>query len=242
MTENKTPIDTWPPAYTLKRHARARHVKFKASIRDGLEIVVPVRFNQKYLPKILEDNRAWIEKRLQEIQLLSQAMPAETLPTEILLRAVNQTWRVSYIKTAQKKIKLMIRPDQEIVLMGDIDNQASCIKLLSAWVKTQAEHYLVDCLQQQSIKMQLPFKQVSIRKQKSRWGSCTSDKVINLNYKLIFMPPELMLHVLIHELCHTVQLNHSTKFWRLVAIFDPEWKQHSREIRRAEKWMPHWAA
>lgn len=231
---------TWPPAYTLKTNPRARHVRLKASIHHGLEIIVPERFNPKQLPEIIEINKLWIEKQLAKITLALEKFDPQTLPPTLILAAINQTWKIIYIKSDSKKLRLFSRPQQELVLLGDIDNKTLCKKLLSAWLKKTAENYLVLRCEQLSAQTQLSYQQIFIRGQRSRWGSCSPTKTIHLNYKLLFLPANLVDHIILHELCHTVHLNHSAKFWRLVAKLDPQWKQHSRETRRAEKFVPAW--
>jgi predicted metal-dependent hydrolase len=230
----------WPPDYSIKRHPRARHVKLKASAQHGLEIVVPVRFNQKQIPDILEKNKAWIERRLEEIQQRAHLKMIETLPNVIELRAINEKWKVEYIKSDNKILHLMARPSKELVLLGDIDDKERCKKLITNWVKVQAEIHLSLLLEKLSRDTRLSFGKVCIRDQRSRWGSCSADKSINLNYKLLFLPPELTTHIIIHELCHTIHLNHSPKFWRLVESFDPEYKQHNTAIKNADAWVPPW--
>jgi len=225
----------WPPAYTIKKHARAKHVKLKASLHHGLEVVVPTRFNLKNIPEILEKHKSWIQKKLADF-----IEKPTTLPDEIKLTAINQTWRILYIQSTNKKAKLFVRPEQELVLLGNIEDKIFCKKLLTQWIRKQAAIYLTTCLQKIAQEMQLTYKKVVVRGQQSRWGSCSSDKSISLNYKLFFLPAELVRHVVIHELCHTVHLNHSINFWRMVASFDPQWKEHNRELRQSDRWVPAW--
>jgi len=240
MDINYTHLTNWPPLYTLKKSARARYVKLKASVRHGLELVVPLRFNQKHIPEILESNKSWIEKQLAKIREELQTSHLETLPNELILPALNQTWKLIYIKSNNKKVQLLTRPQRELVFLGNIENQSLCKKVLRLWVKDLAKTYLPTRLQDLSEKTQLPYKNIVIRGQRSRWGSCSTQKIINLNYKLLFLSSDLVDHIIIHELCHTIHMNHSAKFWRLVASFDTQWKQHSREVRRAEKHVPTW--
>lgn len=223
---------------TLKRHPRARGVKIKASLRHGIEVVVPLRFNQKHLPEILEKNKKWIEKRLSEIQ--AALKNSEQFPETLKLLAIDQCWKITYVKTDSKSLRLMTRPGNEIVLLGKSDDRALCKKLLIQWLKIQAKKFLIPLLQKISNEIDLPFKTANIRAQQTRWGSCSSDKSISLNFKLLFLPEHLARHILIHELSHTVHLNHSVKFWRLVSQFDPSWKTHNRIIRKADALMPSW--
>lgn len=71
----------------------------------------------------------------------------------------------------------------------------------------------------------IPFGRVSIRKQKSRWGSCSSIGNLNFNYRLGFLPFELMDYIVVHELCHIKEYNHSKAFWNLVAEAYPNYIQ-----------------
>jgi predicted metal-dependent hydrolase len=232
----------WPPAYTIKKHARARHVKLKATAQSGLELVVPKRFNPKEIPLILEHNKIWILKHLAKIQEQTLFQANLALPTEINLLAFNQCWKVDYIATQSFKLRLITRPNQELVLFGNISDKELCKKLLSTWAKSQAKKLLALRLQQVSSACQLPFQKLTVRNQRSRWGSCSAEKNISLSYKLIFLPAEIMDYILIHELCHTMQMNHSTKFWRLVESFDPNWKEHCKAARHAEHLIPTWTS
>jgi predicted metal-dependent hydrolase len=84
------------------------------------------------------------------------------------------------------------------------------------------------------------FATASIRGQKTRWGSCSSRQTISVNCKLLFLPSELVRYVLIHELCHTVHLNHSAAFWALVAQKEPDYQQLDAGLRDARYHVPLW--
>lgn len=225
----------WPPTYKIKKHRRAKYVKLRASLSHGLEITIPTRFNTKEIPFILEENKKWISNELLKIhsQLNSH------LPEEIHLNALNEIWKVHYL-LCDKKLEMINRPHQELVLVGDINDKTLCKKKLVAWIKERAKIHLFELLEEVSKQSQLYYSDVILRDQQTRWGSCSSDKLISLNYRLIFLPVYLVTHILIHELCHTKYLNHSTRFWQLVEKHDPNWKTHRIELRNAEKFVPSW--
>lgn len=79
------------------------------------------------------------------------------------------------------------------------------------------------------------YQRVAIRNQKSRWGSCTEGGNLNFSYKLMFLPPELMDYIIVHELCHTEELNHSRAFWHLVASVLPDYRERQKALRIIEK-------
>lgn len=75
------------------------------------------------------------------------------------------------------------------------------------------------------------YKRVFIKNQKSCWGSCSERGNLNFNYKLLFLPPHIADYVIIHELCHLAELNHSPRFWLLVAQICPEYKKCRKELK-----------
>ena len=79
------------------------------------------------------------------------------------------------------------------------------------------------------------YHKLSIRNQKSRWGSCSRKGDISLNYRIIFLPERLADYIIVHELCHTREMNHSKRFWALVAMAIPDHRERRKEIRRYER-------
>lgn len=76
------------------------------------------------------------------------------------------------------------------------------------------------------------FKKIFIRDQKTRWGSCSDGKNLNFNYRIVKLKQEQAEYLVVHELCHLKEMNHSSKFWALVAQTIPDYKKVSRELRR----------
>ncbi|MBV9576780.1 MAG: M48 family metallopeptidase [Gammaproteobacteria bacterium] len=226
---------TWPPAYKIKKHKRARSVKFRVSAKHGLEITVPYRFNLRNIPAILAENKAWIAKHFLQVQILKTS----ELPTQIHFSAIQEVWSIHY-EPCKTKLTMIERPLNSLVLVGNIYDHALCKKKLLAWVKKKAQLYLTQSLAYFSEFTQLSYERLTIRDQQTLWGSCTAKKAISLNYKLLLLPKYLADYVIIHELCHTKHLNHSEKFWHLVAQYDPHCKQHRKELRQANQLIPAW--
>lgn len=237
QTTVNSPI--WPPHYKLRKSKRAQRVNFKISVKHGLQVTIPYRFNAALLPEILENKKHWIIKHLQHLPLpLGEAAQAQ-LPDEIDCIAIQQIWQIGYCDSFGKP-RLIIRPHQKLVIMGDLKQQDICRELLIEWLKGKAQLVFQTWLTELGQRTQLHFHKLTIRSQQTRWGSCSIEKNISLNYKLLFLPPELVEHILLHELCHTVYMNHGVRFWKLLAKFDARSEEHDAALRKVQQFMPQW--
>ena len=131
--------------------------------------------------------------------------------------------------------------DGTLRVHGNVAHEASCRTALQRWLGRKAHEHLIPLLHQVSRDTGRPFARAGVRHQRTRWASCSRHHSISLNAKLLFLEPELVRCVLIHELCHTREMNHTSRFWGLVEAHCPEFKQHRANLRRAWKALPAWA-
>lgn len=225
----------WPPAYQVKRHARARSVKFTLTKERGLQITVPPRFSLKRLPDILEQHKDWIIKHTAALPPTQPVLP----PAIIQFLAFNRQYSVHYFQH-EKALRVKTLGADGIIVSGDAAQELVWRTKLTLWVRKQAVQLLSAYFHTLATSLQLPYRDLSIRDQTTLWGSCSPDKSIRLNYKLIFLPEALMRHIMIHELCHTRFMDHSERFWGLVASFDEDWERHRRLMKKVEQYIPGW--
>jgi predicted metal-dependent hydrolase len=238
------------PPYQVRESERARHVSIKISLQGAIEVVVPCRFDLNQLPSILEKRRDWIVRTRARLLTEHEEIKANALgnvqmngqrllPEWLELRSQAETWQIAYQNDPHTNICLPT-PGKTLKIQAQIDSLPTCHQLLKQWLTHKAHRDLIPWLRQLSFDIGLPFKQASIRGQKTRWASCSSRKDISLNYKLLFLPPPLVEYIFVHELCHTLEMNHSSKFWHLVGQKQPGYEQWRNDLKTGWKYMPLW--
>ncbi len=103
--------------------------------------------------------------------------------------------------------------------------------ILEDWLKEYARKVISDRTKLIAKDHGFEYKKISIREQSTRWGSCSSEKNLNFNWKLILAPSNILDYVIIHELSHTVEMNHSRSFWNVVQRVMPDYLQHRNWLR-----------
>ncbi len=212
---------------TIRRSKRAKHMRLQMHPERGLEIVLPDRMSDRAAHRFAKANFVWIEKHLDKHNELQSNKLNSTLLTQLNLKAINEVWQIQY----QSGSRLQLRTnyiDKILFIKCDLQNKSKITKVLQAWIKNYAsDHFKIE-LDKISNEIQLEYSELIVRWQKTVWGTCSPSKVISINAKLLLMSYDAMRYVMIHELCHTVHMNHSVKFWKLVARFVPNY----REVKR----------
>jgi len=232
------------PAYTLRVSPRAKYVRLNVTPHEGLVVVVPSGAARGFDPTpILRSKSEWIEECLAHIADVRQAYtgdPVALLPTEIVFTATGERWRVEYRPTASPRASVRTAPGTVTISGGTTDADA-CLAALNRWLQSRAKERLLPLLALHAEKTGLSYRKASVRGQRSRWGGCSSSGSITLNRCLLFLAPELVDSVVLHELAHLRQPNHSSAFWRELQQIDPAAHEHRRAIRDAWSTVPTWA-
>lgn len=231
------PIE-WPPTYTLRQSTRARYVQLRITKRGGLEVIAPLNFELQYTPDLLQRHRRWIEKVWERTQPI---LPHQcVLPEQIHIAALEQTWQVFYEKTDAEHVYLRLSEAGQLVLQGNVTDYRKCQLVLCNWLRKMAAEYLLSWLAELSQETGLIYNRAKIGNAATRWGSCSEKKSITLNWHILFLPRELARHLMLHELCHTVIMDHSAHFWSLLAQFDEHSVRLRKELKQGNKYLPDW--
>jgi predicted metal-dependent hydrolase len=226
--------------YSLRESQRARNVTLKVNRTQGLVVVVPRHFDRELLPSIIESKRQWIERQLTKFDSLPGKFDCDWPPSTIDLPGAGLSVPVSYRGIAGDRLRLRHDCDHLQIGLPEDYNNDNLAALLIKWLRTVARTHCESVARELSTATGLSFSKVSVRAQKTRWGSYSSRGTLSLNYKLIFLPDHLLRHVILHELCHSVHMNHSQQFWALLRRVDPQATVHDEELNHAWKYLPAW--
>ena len=196
-------------------------------------MVIPKRFPKKSVPELINRNARWIEQHL-----LKNKQPSSepVLPEEIQLAFDESHWPVIYDHQSA-----VAGSNQIVIIAGNgEDSDLDKVWQLRNWVRQKAWRLLPPLLEQLSQQTGLSYKKISIRSQKTRWGSCSSNGTISVNDQLLFLPRDTAAYLMIHELCHTQHMNHSASFWRLVEHHCADFRDHEGQLNQARSKIPDW--
>jgi len=211
---------------------KARRRTICLSIRDGQLIVrAPFLTPAWYINRFLDSKSDWIEKHLRKTQVLFKRQYKEGekflfLGRELELKIIMTNLKKPEIETNSLNLTILTYDDSKKFLRLQIERfykdrtREIVLKLIK---KYEPDFSGSACL---------PARQVTIKPYKSKWGSCTGKNDLSFNSKLAMTPMEVIEYVVIHELCHIKQKNHSKNFWQLVGSIDGEYNKRRKWLRR----------
>lgn len=220
--------------YQLVYSKRAKHIRIKLSHKGELSLVLPTRTSEKLGHSFILSKSDWIEKNLKKLSFSEK----DVLPERLNLRLIDEVWMIEYSESNSEKIEIIENDDFKLTVMGNVSDASGFHTQMNQWCKKKSRKLFNTMLEALAEEHGFHYNSLSIRAQKTRWGSCSSKKNINLNCKLLFMPIDVVKYVMIHELCHTLEMNHSSRFWDLVADCDQNYEQHRKTLKLLGKELP----
>ncbi len=226
-------------SYSVRESPRARHVRLRVSFREGLVVVVPRGFDTRLVPGIVRERLPWIRRALEKTAV--EEPPGAGTPGLLRLQSVGEEWTVLRKSATGARSVLRERPGRVVEIRSLRDDPAASRDLLLSWVRRKASAELLPRLAARAEAYGFRYGRGAVRHQKTRWGSCSAKGTISLNMKLLFLPPELVDYILLHELCHTVHMDHSRCFWALVERHMSDFRERDRAMKEAFRHVPRFA-
>ena len=220
-------------------HAARKTLAIRIHSNGRIEVGVPTGTAYADVEKFVTGRGQWIVKHLAAIKQRPSALP----PT-VRRYVSGETYH--YLGTGYPLLvesdaitRIVLIADRLRIGLRDPGNTRQIQAMLARWYRLHAERVFTErlgiCLPQVALLGITVAPSLVIRQMKTRWGSCTSKGKITLNLKLIQAPVELIDYVILHELCHLKEMNHSARFWALVTRVCPDWRQRRRTLNHS-----HW--
>lgn len=226
-------------ALSVRESRRARYLTLRLLPPHTLELVVPRGTRAADVRAFVHEHRQWIEDARRELAE-SRPLRFEGLPSQIELRAIGKSWRVEYRDDARGAAGYRKSGCMLVVSTPDASRRGADTALRN-WLLDEADYHLAPWLLREGQVVGRRPANVQVRLQKTRWGSCSNSGTVSLNAALLFLEPEVVRYLFVHELCHLIALNHSRKFWNAVARYEPDYETLDRRLTAAWSEIPLWA-
>jgi len=224
--------------FTQKQVAKRIHVRI---LPHGLKVTMPPTCTEQEAMKFIQSKEAIILKK-QQSMLDKPAIHALQIDENTQLQTL--TFLVEAQRVERKDIYFKFK-DKTLSIEFPLDTDCNSAKVqkifwngIDFFLKREAKRLLPDRTKQLALRLGFSFSGVKIQSSKSRWGSCSQHKSINLSCYLLLTPAHLIDYVILHELCHTIEMNHSSKFWNLMdKVTDHKSADLKKQLKSFQ--MPH---
>ncbi len=234
-------LELWGPhdvehGWTVRESARARRLSVRVFRHGSVEVVVPPRTSNRRITAFVSQQREWIERqRRRAIAPLPWPLPPDALE----LSALSQRWRCVVVG-GSGKVRIDESVCAQLQLQGDLSDREGLRRALNRWLVAHAKRSFARPLATLAAQLGVKPRDLQVRCQRTRWGSCSRRGTISLNACLLFQRPEVVRYLLIHELAHLKHMNHSRRFWAEVTRHEPECRALDRELLRGWRRVPGW--
>lgn len=214
-------------SYLIKRSSRRRTLALQVS-QHGLHVLAPLYLDQHIIHEFVVKKQHWVRQHLANQQPATDHIARQRVPflgQELRLRQVRDSITAVTREGDQLWVQISHRVREENL-------QATVRQRLVQWFTEQAQSWFAGRIAFFSQQMQVNPKQLVIKGWQTKWGSCHANGTISLNWRLLLAPTWVADYVVVHELAHLVHMNHSEKFWALVAEFFPEHQQAKHWLKQ----------
>ncbi len=202
----------------IKRTKRIRTISLQ--IKEGRAVILcPFFTSDRQIQTIINKKRTWIQKKIDEQKNQKESLDTLLKSGKIIL--FGQEKKFTFKKSYSNKVCMI---NDNLVISSSNQSLKNIKKLIINWSRNKSEKYLKERTKSISTRIKIFFNNVYIKNYKARWGACSASGDIYLNWKLVLLPPKIIDYVIVHELCHIEEHNHSKKFWEILSKFVPDYK------------------
>jgi len=215
---------------SVKKSRRNRYLRLSISPVGEIRLTAPLFASDVAIQHFLASQQDWIRKVLEKLPSKAnlQFYSGETFTI------LDSVWEVVRLNSADSQLKLHLdRQAHKVYVFAHVNTEKEELgKLLRKRLIALARDRITQDVNDLGLAHDFSFQGISIREQKSRWGSCSSSGSLNFNWKILLAPLAVYKYVIVHELSHLKEHNHSAKFWQLVESLQADYRQHRIWLKR----------
>ncbi len=235
LGERTVTLDGQLVSYTLKRSSRARCVRFEVREGTGLAVVVPRSYRLRGLNDLLKEKQRWILHHLAGHFRATQLLAAGEVRSGDTVPYLGRD--LGFVKCPADGCAPGVGLVQnQLVIRGALDRQRMDL-LLEQWYRSQALQFTRRRVDELVHRLGVQYGRITIRGQRTRWGSCSHRGALSFNWRLMMAPEPVIDYVIIHEVAHLREMNHTARFWKLVAEECPGWREHRQWLNEHGGWL-----
>jgi predicted metal-dependent hydrolase len=206
--------------YQVRRSERAHRVRVTVDPARGVEVVLPRRAPAREAAAAVSELRPWIERRMREVERAREAVAArgDTLP-----------YLGGTLRTVAQARRARVHRQGDVLLVPAGEER---VPALERWYRRAARTEIAPRLEDACRQTGSSYSNLTIRGQRNRWASCSRSGAMSFNWRLLLAPEPVLDYVVWHEVCHLQVMDHSPKFWALLARHWPHYREHARWLRR----------
>ncbi|HEX9027546.1 MAG TPA: SprT family zinc-dependent metalloprotease [Anaerolineales bacterium] len=204
---------------------KRKTIALVVEIDGSLTVRAPLRLSQKRILELVDQKVAWIQSKQAQARTMPPAVKAKAYVDGEIFWFLGKPYPLEIVPKARQPLKL----EDKFYLAESALPKAGAV--FTAWYKAQAAQILVQKAHQAGEQLGLAYRQLKITSAQGRWGSCTSQGTICFTWRLVMAPPAEIEYVVVHELIHLVEKNHSKKFWGKVEAILPDFKARRQWLK-----------
>lgn len=187
----------------------------------GVKVVIPSDGDVQP-SELLRENAAWVVDKQRGYDKYREQAPDRQFEPGERFPVLGEEYEL--VVESRQKHSLT---DDEIRLRQSTVEQSSVEQVLESFYRNRAREHFTDRADHFAERMNVEYENLELRNQRTRWGSCSTEGTLSLNWRLIMAPPEVVDYLIIHELAHLSEQHHGREFWQFVGEYDPEYKKHA---------------
>ena len=220
---------------TVIRSSRRKTATIKVDL-EGVSVRIPADLPLARIERLVAEKTAWIERKLAEAErrqrgIAGQLEQSSTLADGSRIMVQGQLLPLKLIASDQMKV---VQSSDRLEVYADADliaDKEQLRALVEQWLYRRAVEELNFCVNVYKQRVGATPSRIQIKDYRARWGSCKPDGSIQLNWRLIHAPMHIMDYVVVHELCHLLEMNHSKHFWSEVERVEPQYKMKRQWLK-----------